>query len=163
MNRRAHGPFVAPSESFWARLFVTPVMDIFRGKVTGSMSARRLIARAQLPNQVSDAIWAAVQTSQLLRTNRVRFTSELVDFAGSSLVEGMPPDRVTAEITERVGYLAIVDRSLPICRLHALPAQRKLPAEVLQLLRRISERLQGGRSNRREAALAIYNRMVAEL
>ncbi|MGE3313800.1 MAG: hypothetical protein AB7O26_01705 [Planctomycetaceae bacterium] len=230
--------FRPPSESFLARLIATPISHLIRGEVTGSFNADRLIARAQLPEPVTNAIWRAVFASGLRRTKRIRLTTELIDLAGNGLAAGNAPDDVAAEVSESAGYLATVagsmnarlliaraqlpepvtkaignavqasrlfrmkgiglatelidlaggalaagispddvaaevseraeylttvGRFIPIGRLHSLPDRKKMPAEILLVLRGITDKLRGKKSERGEAVLAIYNRIVADL
>jgi len=157
-------PFAPPSEGFWARLIATPLSDLARGYVTGRMDPRRLIARAQLPVAVQDALWLGLQQSGLRRSRRERTAALLIDEAAAALESGCAPDDVAAQVAERARLLAFVDAP----RLDeaagdggARPAP--LPERLLDLLVDTVDRMRGGRTERQAACLSLYRRFAAEL
>jgi len=169
-RKRRLVPFVPPSEGFWSRLIATPLSDLVRGRLTGRMDPRRLLARAQLPLAVQDALWMGLQQSRLHRWRRVRTATLLIDQAAAELESGRAPDDVAAQIAERARLLAFVDaarldevmRDDELARddgAHPSP----LPARLLDLLVDTVDRMRGGRTERQAACLALYRRFAAEL
>jgi hypothetical protein len=153
---RAH--FKPPSEGFWSKLFDTPLGDLLHGRVTGSASVGRIIAKAKLAEPLADAIWRCVQSSRLERSRRLSLAAELVSWSVRQLADGRTADDLTVEISERAALVELIDSG----KAASATTARRLPQELCEAIRQVAIRVRG-KARRREVALALYEHCALEM
>jgi hypothetical protein len=156
--------FSPPSDGFWTRLAETALTDLLRGRVTGLGSPRRLIARANLPDEVKSAVWTALQTWRTSRGRQRRMARDLIAFSQRSLSDGAAASHVAEEVVECPRVVALL--GLPVSTKNLEQAaiwQRSVPRNLGEVIERTIAHVRATPLRRKEAAAGLYKRVAAEL
>jgi len=92
-------PLPTAAATFGSRLLHTPLFDLVRGRLTGSLDLRRVIAAAGLPQPVNDLIRRVARRTRLWRIERVDVARELAEHFRDGLAAG----RTAEELIESFG------------------------------------------------------------
>jgi len=90
------------AESFWRRLRFTPLQEVFRGQLSGRLDWRYLLAKADLPAEVTDTIRQVVHKTGLWQGERVDVAQELI----AHFQDGLETGRTTEELADEFGEVA---------------------------------------------------------
>lgn len=84
------------TDSFWDRLCHTPLFDVIRGKIAGQLDARRVIASADLGEELSAIVWHVVRKTGLWRSEKLDVASELASHFRDGLDGGQSAEELIA-------------------------------------------------------------------
>ncbi|MCK4873471.1 MAG: hypothetical protein KAS72_12155 [Phycisphaerales bacterium] len=97
MNPTIDGPN-APA-GVWRVLRFTPMRDLLRGRVTGRLNVRAIIAAANLPAPLAELVRSVVTRSRLWRLEKADVALELVCHFAEGLDAGTSP----VDLVDRFG------------------------------------------------------------
>lgn len=86
----------AASDSLWERLCHTPLGDVIRGNIAGQLDARRVIAAAELGEELSAVVWQVVRKTRLWRSEKLDVASELASHFRDGLESGQTAEELIA-------------------------------------------------------------------
>lgn len=96
------------SRTLWRALNETPLRDLFRGRVTGSLHARQHAEASGLPQQLAELVHRVMRRTKLRRRERRAVTDELTARFAAELASGDTP----GQIIERFGSVRPAARQI---------------------------------------------------
>jgi|GEM_PF-2452041 len=96
--------------NFFRRLRTTPLRDLARGRLSGSLDANAVIAASGLPEELTLLVQRVARKTRLARVERVEVAHELLDHFRDGLAEGVSAptlieafghERITARLIRR--------------------------------------------------------------
>jgi len=84
------------ADSFWQRLWHTRLRDVVRGRIDGQLDWQSVIAEANLPKNITDAISTVLCKARLWRIERVDVSHELIAHFQDGLETGRSAEELVA-------------------------------------------------------------------
>jgi hypothetical protein len=106
------------------RMSTTPMRDWIRGRLSGSLDWRRVIANAGLPGVVSDRIGEVVGRTRLWRRERVDVARELIGHFADGIEAGRTPDELVSTFGDAKEAALLIRRAKKRARPMWWQAQR---------------------------------------
>jgi len=142
------------SDSFWERLCHTPLGDVIRGNIAGQLDARRVIAAAELGEELSAVVWHVVRKTGLWRSEKLDVASELTAHFRDGLEGGQSADELIAGFGDVSVAIKLIRRAKLRSRAWPYRLWRRtwqtaslLTATILLLYAVIAIRFYSGRPN----------------
>jgi hypothetical protein len=108
MNR-SHDP--SALRRLWKDLRTTPLTDMLRGRLTGSLDLDRVIVAAAVPEQLNELIRRAVGLTRLSRGERFDVAGKLADRFRSGLASGQTPEELVASFGDPRSAARLIRRA----------------------------------------------------
>ena len=87
----------APSTDLLRRVRTTPLRDLLRGRLSGRLDWRAVIAASGLPSVVRAAVHTVVRHTRLWRTEKVDVAEELLAHFADGVAAGFPAEQLVQE------------------------------------------------------------------
>jgi hypothetical protein len=84
----------ASSDSMWRRIYYSRLRDVLRGRPDARLDWRQIIASANLPGELANAVTQVVSKSRLWRSEKAAVAAELVAHFQDGLDAGQSGDRL---------------------------------------------------------------------
>ena len=107
---RITGPRVMPSDRWWARILRTPVFDLLRGRVVAS-GLSKVIDGAELPQSLSDVVFRIARGTRLWDDERIDIAHELIAHFADGLSYGRSPDHLITEFGDLKQTVTLMRRA----------------------------------------------------
>ena len=122
-------------ESIFARLLHTPLSDLLRGQITGSLNWRQILASAELPPEIQSLVSNVVASTRLGRKDKLEVALELLCHFDDGLLAGATTEQLVQAFGDPRQAAQLIRRS----RIRAYSLRRQivrfaLPAFALFLI-----------------------------
>ncbi|MHC5023854.1 MAG: hypothetical protein ACYTGG_08070, partial [Planctomycetota bacterium] len=158
------------SGSLWTRLRYTPLRDVVRGRVTGRLDVRGLVARSTLPDPLQAHVLDVVRRTRLWRLEKMDVAAELIAHFADGLEAGRSPETLAAAFGDAACAAVLIrrakKRSRPAgwrCAMYASRAGGLLLVLLIVTYLFLAARLWLGRPNIAHDYLADINAPVRAL
>lgn len=103
-------------QSLWCRYRHTPWRDLLRGRLSGTLEHRKVIAETDLPLSLKTTVNEVVARTRLLPRERQSVARELCDHFTDGLAAGRTPEQLAAEFGDPVTAARLIRRAKVRCR-----------------------------------------------
>ncbi|MEO0530058.1 MAG: hypothetical protein AAF266_05690 [Planctomycetota bacterium] len=101
---------------FWSRLVATPLHELLRREVTGSLDWRVRLAAADPPAPIAEVIQRVVTKTRLWRSEYCEVADELLAHFQDGLDSGKPAEELVAEFGDPTVVAKLIRRAKKRCR-----------------------------------------------